>query len=152
MARLASSSVLISTNAKPRARPVAMSRITFTVSTVPACAKRSWRSDSPVSKGRLPTNNFRPMLTPVSRERDVLCTAYQRRHLDGQNRPYGGISSRSQAGRQEERVREELVSPKGGTARGKIRREKSYHSGGTREAVGYWCSTWWTKATASDPS
>ena len=34
-------SVLISTNANPRARPVAMSRITFTVSTVPARANKS---------------------------------------------------------------------------------------------------------------
>jgi hypothetical protein len=37
----ASSSVLISTNANPRARPVAMSRMTLTVSTVPARAKSS---------------------------------------------------------------------------------------------------------------
>ena len=38
MAFCASSSVAISTNANPRARPVAMSRITLTESTVPADA------------------------------------------------------------------------------------------------------------------
>src|SRR5438552_9738879 len=61
IARCASSSVLISTNANPRARPVAMSRITLTVSTVPARAKSSWSSVSPVSYGRFPTYNFRPI-------------------------------------------------------------------------------------------
>src|SRR5438093_10025104 len=38
-----------------------MSRITFTVSTVPARAKSSWSSASPVSYGRFPTYNFRLM-------------------------------------------------------------------------------------------
>ncbi len=49
MAVCASSSLDISTNAKPRARPVAISRITLTVSTVPAPAKSVWRACSSVS-------------------------------------------------------------------------------------------------------
>src|SRR4051812_13974356 len=40
-----------------------MSRITFTVSTVPACANRSCRSLSPVSYGRFPTYSLRPIST-----------------------------------------------------------------------------------------
>src|SRR5713226_10593914 len=59
MAFCASSSVLISTKANPRARPVAMSRITFTDSTFPARANSSCRSVSPVSYGRFPTYSLR---------------------------------------------------------------------------------------------
>ena len=58
IAFLASSSDAISTNANPRARPVAMSRIRFTLSTVPASANRVRRSWSLVSNGRLPTKSF----------------------------------------------------------------------------------------------
>jgi hypothetical protein len=49
MAFCASSSVPISTNAKPRARPVAWSRMTVTDSTDPALANNSWSSFSPIS-------------------------------------------------------------------------------------------------------
>src|SRR6185503_18184833 len=61
MAFWASSSVAISTKAKPRARPVAMSRMIFTESTAPACPNRSWSSVSPAENGRFPTYNFRAM-------------------------------------------------------------------------------------------
>src|SRR5437868_15423660 len=77
-----SSSVLISTKANPRARPVAMSRITFTVSTVPARANRSWSSASPVSYGKFPTYNFRPMIRLLCRE-----TRQHQRRLDGAQFP-----------------------------------------------------------------
>src|SRR5687768_3047248 len=63
----AASSVAISTNANPRARPVSRSRTTFTDSTAPASAKSSCRSFSFVSNGILPTYNLRLMtLTPAS--------------------------------------------------------------------------------------
>jgi hypothetical protein len=48
-------SVAISTNAKPRARPVSRSRITFTVATLPAFANNAVKSSSLVSYGMLPT-------------------------------------------------------------------------------------------------
>src|SRR3954464_1986822 len=62
----ASSSVDISTNAKPRARPVAASRITRTDSTLPALLNSSCSSASPVVYGRFPTYSLRPILTPHS--------------------------------------------------------------------------------------
>jgi hypothetical protein len=62
MAFCASSSFVISTNAKPRARPVAMSRMTRTESTGPTRPNNSSSSASPVSYGRLPTNNLRPTI------------------------------------------------------------------------------------------
>src|SRR5207344_1492188 len=63
----ASSSVDISTNAKPRARPVAASRITRTDSTLPALLNSSCSSASPVEWGRFPTYSLRPILTPHAR-------------------------------------------------------------------------------------
>src|SRR5215217_7437262 len=62
MACCAASSEAISTNANPRARPVAMSRMTRTVSTVPDWLKSVSRSDSVVSYAMLPTYNLRFML------------------------------------------------------------------------------------------
>src|SRR5580704_9136299 len=57
----ASASEAISTNAKPRARPVALSRITLTVSTPPARLNSSRSSSSFVEYGRLPTYSLRPI-------------------------------------------------------------------------------------------
>src|SRR5262245_31390493 len=60
----ASSSVAISTNANPRARPVAASRITRTASTFPALLNSSCNSASPVVYGRFPTYSLRPIPSP----------------------------------------------------------------------------------------
>src|SRR5207253_6854206 len=62
----ASSSVAISTKAKPRARPVAASRITRTDSTVPALLNSSCSSASPVVYGRFPTYSLRPITSLFS--------------------------------------------------------------------------------------
>src|SRR5262249_42923824 len=51
----ASASVAISTNANPRARPVAVSRTTLTVSTAPDLLNRFRSSSSETEYGRLPT-------------------------------------------------------------------------------------------------
>src|SRR6185295_4387078 len=61
MARWASSSVAISTNPNPRARPVAMSRMMRALSTVPARLNNSVSSASPVWYGRFPTYSLRPI-------------------------------------------------------------------------------------------
>src|SRR6266550_398421 len=63
----ASWSVAISTNAKPRARPVSRSRMTFTVETLPAFANSAVRSSSLVSYGRLPTYSLLPILHSAHR-------------------------------------------------------------------------------------
>src|SRR4029077_6352416 len=55
MASLASWSLLISTNAKPRGRPVSRSVTTLASVTVPCCPKTSRSSSSVVSYERLPT-------------------------------------------------------------------------------------------------
>src|ERR1044072_1462450 len=48
----------ISTNAKPRERPVSRSSITFTDSTVPACENNCCKSSLEVWNERLPTYSF----------------------------------------------------------------------------------------------
>src|ERR1051325_4033198 len=58
MAALPSSVEDISTNAKPRERPVSRSSITFTDSTVPACENNSCKSSRDVWNERLPTYSF----------------------------------------------------------------------------------------------
>src|SRR5690606_1379399 len=62
MAACAPSSVPMSTKAKPRARPVAMSRITRTLSTCPAWLNSALSSSSVVLYGRFPTYNLRPIV------------------------------------------------------------------------------------------
>src|ERR1051325_2961699 len=58
MAALPSSVEDISTNAKPRERPVSRSSITFTDSTVPACENNCCKSSLEVWNERLPTYSF----------------------------------------------------------------------------------------------
>src|SRR5262249_20780950 len=58
----ASSPAAISTNAKPRARPGAGSRMPRTDSTVPARLNSSCSSASPVVYGRFPTYSLRPIV------------------------------------------------------------------------------------------
>src|SRR6476646_3302323 len=120
MAFCASSSVLISTNAKPRALPVAMSRITLTVSTVPERAKSSWSSVSPVSYGKFPTYNLRPITdsSVASATSATECGA----RVPTVRRTAGGFRlvarqnvRRSESGRGS-------LRPTGSTARGKIRK------------------------------
>src|SRR6266581_3978904 len=74
MAFCASWSLAISTNAKPRARPVSRSRMTFTVETLPAFANSAVRSSSLVSYGRLPTYNLLPILHSDASDRCSLET------------------------------------------------------------------------------
>src|ERR1044072_5311813 len=58
IAALPSSVEDISTNAKPRERPVSRSSITFTDSTVPACENNCCKSSLEVWNERLPTYSF----------------------------------------------------------------------------------------------
>src|ERR1044072_6938951 len=58
IAALPSSVEDISTNAKPRERPVSRSSITFTDSTVPACENNCCKSSREVWNERLPTYSF----------------------------------------------------------------------------------------------
>src|SRR5579864_6900889 len=92
MAFCASSSDPISTNPNPRARPVAMSRMTVTFSTAPARANSSWSSASPVSYGRFPTYSLRLMNQLLHRIRDE-CAA-DRQHNCPDNPPRTSVGCR----------------------------------------------------------
>src|SRR6266516_2934123 len=82
MAFCASSSVAISTKAKPRAWPVARSLTTLADSTFPAPLNISSNFESVISKGRFPTYSFLFIVTPQ----------IEKRFTNDANSPYCAIS------------------------------------------------------------